>query len=140
MLLLVYGLVGLATSSTSLVAFLLIGSILNLIGHQLFVFSVNATPVLDAAMILAILYCFLSLMLAGFFVKWHEMPYFWVVLSYVTPSRYATGALIKEILKVRTSRSIRKQRHYKWSACLVQIEEQDNDSAICKMFGIFRQY
>lgn len=105
-LLLVYGLVGLATGPSSLATFLLIGSILNLIGHQLFVFAVNATPVLDAAMISAILYCFLSLMLAGFFVKWREMPLFWVALSYVTPSRYAIGALVKELLKVRTSPSL----------------------------------
>lgn len=100
MLLPVYGLLGLNTSAAALPVFLLIGCLVNLVGHQLYVVFVHATPIQDTAMVSCIMYGIVSLMLTGFFVKWRDMSAFWYWLSYATPCRYAVGALVKELLQV----------------------------------------
>eukprot|EP00884_Botryococcus_braunii_P016069 jgi/Botrbrau1/3145/Bobra.0070s0112.1 len=115
LLLVVFGLVGLNTNATALPVFLLVGCLQSLVGQQLFVFCAHATPVQDAALISSILYSFLALMLAGFFVKWQDLPRFLDWLSYATPCRYAFGALIKELLQGTVYEGFAQQFGMHWS-------------------------
>lgn len=100
LLLTIFGLVGLRTAAEGLSVFLLLGCLVNLVGHQVFVFSVYITPIQDAALILGIMYCMLSLLVAGFFVKWRDMQPFWRWISYATPCRYGVSGIVNELLQV----------------------------------------
>jgi ABC-type multidrug transport system permease subunit len=92
---LIYALADLRNSVSVVLLTGLIGAGMSLIALQIVAVAVYCTPNQDMAFMLGVAYSLLGILLAGFVVKLNDMQPVLVVISYITPLRYAFQLLVQ---------------------------------------------